>query len=632
MKSNIKTRFASFVLAFAIIISLTATPAFASEGFYNKDPVSVGEAVEALYSLEGEPAMIKQIYDTSDETFATYEKNAMSWAYAYDIISTDDDMTANITQDKLAEFFYHYAKHHDVDVTASGQQSPTDWAESYGFIPNDSDLRTEEVITSKEFSTALSNYEASDLPKVGVIADGLSLIFPSVGQTTINPLCDFYVIGDIDPSVTVPSNALLTVQLKDSNGALMRDVFTNIKDNQQGMYVDYPGLVVAGGDREAFRNSMMPDIVYDPNFPESFGNTWMKACYTDEHYTSVIYGGAYHDDINPIDQFGRKLEPLPEGDYQLTVTIISGAETLASLSTQITIGTVPKKIISRFSPASYISKVREYASKNGYMVYEDPFAGTWSLPGFLPQWKMNYVGSIAKRWRLVDRMCYTGGMTYYFDYNTSATSVSYTVELGQIGYLHNLNDPNRITYVYWDIGEPEIKQQGKVYEGKFVQKSVSELEPVVFTRVDHSMTATPENTLNPQILNETTSVFDLSQQIEVVPGETVSLNGLCKVIQPDHVTLNDDGSITLGNKIAAIRYTLTHASGEVYQTVEKEVSLKRTFEDGSTSTSILEFRHNFTIEEKMRGDAVRIFAQALDEFGNEVGGQLYCCTLRVPRS
>ena len=36
------------------------------------------------------------------------------------IISPDDDMTANVTQDKLAELLYHYAKHHDVDVTAGG--------------------------------------------------------------------------------------------------------------------------------------------------------------------------------------------------------------------------------------------------------------------------------------------------------------------------------------------------------------------------------------------------------------------------------------------------------------------------------------------------------------------------------
>lgn len=575
--------------------------------------------------------MVKRIYSAEDDTFATYEKSATSWAHAYNILPEDININDAITQAELAEVLYNYSKHHDVDVTANGQQSADNWATSYGLISADPGKKMEETVTPSELATILSNYTEIDLPKVGVVENGLSLIYPSAGQMQINPLCDFYVIGDIDPSITVPDNAQLTVQLHDSDGKLIRDVFTTIKDNTAGMYVDYPQLGVLGGDREAFRNSMMPDLVYDPAFPETFEYTWIKACYSDEHFTSVVYGGAYRDDIYPYDQYDRKLEPLPDGDYQLTVNLTSGASVLGSLSTQITIGTVEKKILSRFSPPSYVSRVREYAGEHGYMVYEDPFPGTWSMPGFLPEWKMSYVGSIGRRWRLVDRMCYTGGMTYFFDYNTTATSTSYSVELGQLGYIRNLENPNRVTYVYWDIGEPEIKQQGKVYMGNFVEKSVSEIGPVVFTRIDHSMTETPENTLNPTILNETTSIFDLSQEFTVTSGETISLNGLCKVIQPAEVTLNENGSVTLGNKIAAVRYTLMDGTGEVIQEVEKDVSLTRTFEDGSTSTSILEFRHNFTISESMRNYYVRVFAQAIDEFGNEVGTQIYVCTFYVSR-
>ena len=229
-------------------------------------------------------------------------------------------------------------------------------------------------------------------------------------------------------------------------------------------------------------------------------------------------------------------------------------------------------------------------------------------------------------------MCYTGGMTYFFDYNITSTSSSYAVELGQIGYLRNLDNPNNLTYVYWDIGEPEIVQQGKVYTGQFVEKNVSEMDDVVFTRADYSTIATPENTITPTILNETTSVFDLSQTFTVAAGEIVSLNGLCRQIQPEQVILNENGTITMGNKIASIRYTLTLGSGEVYQVVDKDVSLARTFEDGTTSTSILEFRHNFSIDESLRGNYVWIAAQPIDEFGNEVGGQLYVCEFYVSRS
>lgn len=626
MKSKLMTRF--MAVALAAMIPVTTISTFAADDPVNrKNTVSVGDAVEALYNLDGEPSMIKEIHNTEEETYATYEKNAESWAYAYDILPEDADMDADITQAELAQLLYHYAKHHDVDVTANGQESANDWAADYSLIPADSD----EAVTRHELSTALANYEAADLPKVGVVADGMTLIFPSETQMTISPLCDFYVIGDIDDSVTVPGNALLSVQLRNANGGLMRDVFTSIKDNQQGMDVNYPGIDIVGS-REAFRASLMPDLVYDPNFPETFRNTWMKAYYTDEHYTSIIYGGAYRDDINPVDQYGRTLEPLPEGDYQLSVMLISGADILASLSAQITIGFVPQKVLARFSPPAYFGMVQEYAAAHHYVTFTDPYPGAWNTSVFISQWGIDFTGTINNRWRMMDRLGYVGGMTHFFDYNITRTSTSYSVELGQLGYDKELENPNRLTYVYWDIGEPEIKQQGKVYTGKFVEKSVSAMDDILFTRIDHSMVESPENTISPTILNETTSIFDVSQEFAVTAGETVSLNGICKVIQPGQVVLNPDETFTMDNKIESVRYTVMLGTGEVYQVVDKDVGLTRTFEDGATSTSILEFRHNFPINESLKGNYIRIFAQAIDAFGNEVGGQLYICGFFVSRS
>lgn len=619
MKSKFMTRFVALFLALALTISLTSVSSFAAE---RKDMLSVGDAVEAFYVLDGEQPMIKEIHNDADDVYAAYETNFTSWAYAYDILSEEDDMEAEVTWADLAEILYHYAKHHDVDVTANGQMSAIDWAVSCGLIPADSEEKT---VAPNDLVAVLSNYNAADLPKVGVVADGLTLLYPSEGLTTINPLCDFYVVGDIDPSVTVPDNAQLSVQLRTSSGYLIRDVYTTKKDNQEGLNVYYSGLVVAGGNREAFRASMMPDIVYDPNFPESFGYTWIKAYYTDEHFTSVIYGGAYEDDVYPYDQYYQKLDPLPEGDYELTVWLTYGTEILASLSTQITVGVIAQKTLGRFSPDSYFNKLEEYSIEQGYTVYTDPFPGAWSLPFFFPEWNLDYIGNIPRRWRLVDRMGYTGGMTYFFDYNISATSTSYSVELGQIGYIRNLDNPENLTYVYWDIGEPEIQQQGTTYTGQFVEKNVSEMDDIVFTRVDYSPIISPENTITPAILNETTSVFDLSQPFTVSVGDFISINGLCRQIQPEQVTLNQDGSITMGNRIVSIRYTFTLGTGERYQVLERGVELTRTFEDGSTSTAILEFRNNFLVTRSLAGRSMTITAEALDAFGNVVSEPLYVC-------
>ena len=83
------------------------------------------------------------------------------------------------------------------------------------------------------------------------------------------------------------------------------------------------------------------------------------------------------------------------------------------------------------------------------------------------------------------------------------------------------------------------------------------------------------------------------------------------MIQPETVILNSNETFTMENRITSIRYTLEYATGELYEVVKKDVpGLERTFESGDTSTSILEFRHNFDVKEEMRGNHVRIFAQA----------------------
>ena len=55
------------------------------------------------------------------------------------------------------------------------------------------------------------------------------------------------------------------------------------------------------------------------------------------------------------------MQPIPEGDYTLEVNLTSEDKSVASLSTQITIGAVPQKVLSRFSPTHYFDKMKAYA-------------------------------------------------------------------------------------------------------------------------------------------------------------------------------------------------------------------------------------------------------------------------------
>lgn len=608
------------------------------------------DLVEALYRMDDSPVMLDEA-EFTDVAPNTETADAVSWGQAYGIIQETTSGVfspdAPLTREQAAILLYRYADHKDVNLDEPGEidalsdanqidstaRDAVAWAISKGIMTVDnSGFQPDNMVSRGELAEYLTNYDNATFEYVGVETNGMTLMYPSEAQRTICPLRDFYVVGDIEDNIEVPSDARLTVSVETKDGQLMREVYTEIKDNQNGMYVDYPEITISG-DREAFRASLMPDLVYDPQNPESFKDTWNKAYYTDEHFTSVIYGGSYHQDINPIDQFGQELKPLPEGDYQLNVELESEGTTLASLTTQITIGVDANKVLARFSPSIHMEKVKDYAQKHNYMIYLDPFPGYWDTATAMPEWGLNFNGQIRKRWALADRECYIGGMTHFFDYNITPTSTSYSVEIGQLGYDKALTDPSSISYCYYDIGEPVITQHGKTYEGTFVEKNLTNMDSLEFTRVDRSSTAGEENYLDSTILSNANSVFDLMHNFTVQPGETLALNGVCKVIQPDTVTFNPDmESFTMGNKIASVTYTIKTAAGEEVAVIEKEVpGLTRKFDDGWVNTSILEFRHNISITEEMRGNTYRIFAQAKDEYGRDTEGSQYACMFTVPR-
>ena len=622
-----------------------------ADTFSPSQSVSLELLLQTLYRMDGKPLMLEDSA-VSDIADAKWEENASTWADAYGITESleSDKLGTNdlINREQLAVVLRNYAEHKDVDIgnmpssealknvgnVCDYAADAANWVAAAGIIEPlpDGDFRPHDNVSREELASALANYVQADLKQVGVVADGMTLIYPSEEQYTICPLRDFYVAGDIDSGISVPDNATLTVSVNAKDGKLMREVYTNIKNNQKGMWVNYPDIVIEG-DREAFKASLMPDLVYDPQNPKSFNDTWIKACYSDEHYTCVVYGGSYKQDINPVDQFGNTLTPLPEGDYNLSVSLKDNDRTLASLNVQITIGVVPKKVLSRFSPDLHFEKVKAYAAKNGYVTFIDPFPGYWNTVMFFPDWGTDFEAEIEKRWALADRQEYIGGMTYFFDYNVSTSSTSYRVELGQLAEDRVLDNPDSITYCYYDIGEPVIVQGGKTYEGTFVQKGLTDMPPLVFTRIDCWNAHAKENYIDPNILRTSQSVFDLSAPFNLEPGEPIWFNGLCEVIQPEEVTFHPETeSYTMGNRIAKVRYQVTSADTGITKSIfTKDIpGLTRVFDNGSSSVSILEFRHNFSAKESWRGDNLYVTAQALDVNNDPVGSPCRVCTFSVP--
>lgn len=226
MKSKLRIRILAFVTV--ILLSLTSTPSLASDFSESQDTntISAMEAVEALYILDGEPLMIEHMSD--DQTCATYTKDAAAWAKAYDILPDQFIPEDALTRADAAVMLYHYAQHHDIDVTCTSAASATAlyldngeesdailWALNSGIISADidNDFHADELVTRSGLLDLLDRYQQADLDTVGITADGLTLMYPSENMLKISPLCDFYVIGDISDTVEVPDNALLTVSV-----------------------------------------------------------------------------------------------------------------------------------------------------------------------------------------------------------------------------------------------------------------------------------------------------------------------------------------------------------------------------------------------------------------------------------
>lgn len=463
----------------------------------------------------------------------------------------------------------------------------------------------------------------------------LTIVYPSLEQETIAPGRDFYVIGNIDSSVAIPDNAILKVELKNNKGVVIRSVSTSIKDNKDGLNINYDLLSYYGSNRDELRNSCMPDLVYNPNKPESY-NTWIKCYYNDQNFTALIYGGTYDKDINPYDQNGRKLKPLEEGKYSIIVTLSRpGHRPIGTASRKITIKYADNKVLSRFTPAIHFERVLEEAKMHDYIVFLDPFPGFWNPHTFIDALKdSDMFCEILPKWRLADSQEYIGGRVHFYIYNVSESSATYNVEVGQLAYDDAIDDSSRVTYYYYNIGEP-VLPNGCV---RGILKQFYENQPVALTRVDYPTDSSVDNYVNINDLEDMRSDTDLSDGICVKAGEKISLYGVCKPI-PSNVTRDESNKYTIYNRIAYIRYM--YLSYGMPIEIIRPVTLTRIYPDSdfdiwldmmrqgifsvdaaAVSSSILEFKHDFVFPSELKGEQIQIKVSALDKYSNVVGNDM----------
>jgi hypothetical protein len=418
----------------------------------------------------------------------------------------------------------------------------------------------------------------------------LEITFPNYNKT-IAEFRDFYVIGNITGEI--PAGAVFSVSLyRDFDNTRVRHVFAGEKANKDGLYVDYPLLTYTGIDNPVLLyDSMMPDLVYDPSDINTFQDQWRKCYFDDYNFTAAFHGGEYTVDVNPYDENNVLYEPLSAGEYTILASLddIDGAN-LGSTSMSVTVGLNADKAMTRFTPSDHASKAASDAFNNNYEVYIDPFPGLFNYEIGLVNFPADLDLRINRKWRYMDIMEYGEGKVHFYIYNVTPSSTTWSVETGTIMETQDIEDPDRLECIYYDIGDLQVGST----EGEFAIFAANDY--LQLTRADFPLGATMDNYLVMSDLEDMQSDFDYTDGILGYQGEIVSFYGVVRPIQntPTEIYFDEDDSVfQIANKIATVQYDITGIG--VDYTVTKDVGLTRLFDDGTEGASLLEFKHDFEL-------------------------------------
>ncbi|MCQ4764271.1 hypothetical protein [Cloacibacillus evryensis] len=457
----------------------------------------------------------------------------------------------------------------------------------------------------------------------------ISIEIPSVRETVLASGRDFYVAGRIDREGVPAAELPVDIRVEVAEAGLMRDgvriplrAVESRVDKASGLtprrdiWFRYEGRAPwTKLSPDELMASPPPDLVYRHGDPQSFYDPRLKAAVTENGYAALIQGGCTKD----FDSGYKNLykDDLEWKYFRVTVSAVSGGRVLAERHVDVMLGSVPDKMLARFSPAAHMKKVTDFAHEKGYRIYGDPFPGYWfrGLDG---------VYEIPLRWRLNDGLEYASGRVHAVLYNIpEKRSASQEVEFGRIAFEGRLFRDDEVWFYFYDAGEPSLKYSA--WDGEHVKEGritkLDEGERLRFTRAE--LGSRPEKYFPTE--NAGRVDWNVYDSVAAAPGEAVTFFGVTPPIQPplSEVEQNDDGTFTIKNRIAKIRYRFEEKSlGEV---IEKELptGLERCYDPRDekwTSPSIYEFRHTITLPGTAKKRLYTVTVEAFDSRGAPVDG------------
>lgn len=434
----------------------------------------------------------------------------------------------------------------------------------------------------------------------------ITFTVPSERELTIASRRSFYVQGTFQ-DLKIPENSTVSVSIADKSGTVFRNISTDIKGNTS-LKTD----MITYTTDENPANSGMPDLIWDGINDNSFYNGNGKCYYNDSQFAALIPGGAAANSIDDkmgwIDSTtGQAYAALPDGAYTIKVQVESAGQLLAAASKEITIGNTANKVLAQFSPTTHKNRITEFANAAGLRVYNDPFPGYWSLSDGL-------FSEIAPQWRAAEATEYTTGKVHFVIYNVKDTSAAYSVNLGLLQKMGDIDNADRLVNYYYTTGEPE-KLGG-------VSSDITAFQPgdkLQFVRAELGTEESKDGVYNQDTPTSVDYDMNVYDGVTAKAGESISLFGVTAPIQIEKTDLaeNGDNTFTLKNKIQTVKY---HISGDgIDKNYKKEVTLNRISGD-QDNYSELEFKHVFPITKEMSGKTLTVDVEAYDAHGNIING------------
>ncbi|MDO5115443.1 MAG: hypothetical protein Q4D58_05040 [Synergistaceae bacterium] len=457
---------------------------------------------------------------------------------------------------------------------------------------------------------------------------GLKITIPSENDRKIAPHRDFLVMGTISRDVSVAASFDIRVVVSraddDTTFRYLRSILINDTGvtSQEAVSTDYY-MAASWSEKSAdkLRAEPLPDLIYDPTSPDSFGNQNVKVAVTSDKFSALIFGGATSLDINGWETMSK----LEEGNYRIVVSAMSGDYELASDDRELTVGVVEHKLLSRFSNGTpHWEKINEFARDKGCRIYIDNFPGNYWNGGN----PYDYSYEIPARWRANDTWEYRAGHIHTILYNID--DVRCATQKVEIGYLADCGDisSDRVEFYRYDIGEPLLLVNGAQRDGKLVKLAKGDKLELVRAEIRGEGVESKENYFVEASQDVVEGMFfneDISGgKINVNPGKTLSLYGVAVPIpaSADIGTGADGaGNYNVRNYTQTVRYELKNGDTTLLSR-DAKIALVRRYDGKAWDEydSIYEFKHDFPISQEYRNSTLNMSLFALDKNGAVIPG------------